>query len=396
MNPLNVILGFAGNGFGPLLGSIFLYALFFVAPLAALAMISYKLLSLPLRRRERARMVLDLIDTALSQGQPLEQTLISASASRDNTLGVRFHLFAAHLETGLRFNVALQKVPRLLPPQAIAMLNAGERIGDLSKVLPACRRLLNDGVSQTRGALNYLLILAFIVTPFTITIPTTLRTLVLPKFKEVFSGMLPGHPLPAFTQFIFGHNGNLLLVQNLVLLVIWLILIAYLGGPRVTHWINRILPGVPDRIFFRLPWRRKRLQRDFSSMLAILLDSGVPEPYAVALAADATANSVMRRRADQVRVLLSNGIPLPQAVGAMDDSGELQWRLRNTFERGRNFVRSLTGWHEALDAKAFQLEQTAAQFTTTGVVLFNGVIVGCIVTAVFLALIDLISEAALW
>ena len=31
-----------------------------------------------------------------------------------------------------------------------------------------------------------------------------------------------------------------------------------------------------------------------------------------------------------------------------------------------------------------------------GVVLFNGVIVGCIVTAMFLALIDLISEAALW
>jgi len=290
----------------------------------------------------------------------------------------------------------LRKVPRLLPPQAIAMLNAGERIGDLSKVLPACRRLLNDGVSQTRGALNYLLILAFIVTPFTITIPTTLRTLVLPKFKEVFNGMLPGHPLPAFTQFIFGHNGNLLLVQNLVLLMIWLILIAYLGGPRVTHWINRILPGVPDRIFFRLPWRRKRLQRDFSSILAILLDSGVHEPDAVALAADATANSVMQRRAAKVRILLSNGIPLPQAVSAMDDSGELQWRLRNTFERGRNFVRSLTSWHEALDAKAFQLEQTAAQFTTTGIVLFNGVIVGCIVTAVFLALIDLISEAALW
>ena len=396
MNGFNLILAFSENGFFALLGSIFLYAIFFLAPLAALALISYKLLSLPLQRRERARMVLDLIGTALTQGQPLEQTLISASASRDPILGVRFHLFAAHLETGLRFHEALQKVPRLLPPQVVAMLNASERAGDLSKVLPACRRLLNDGISQTRGALNYLLILAFIVTPFTITIPVLLKTLVLPKFKEVFNGMNPGHPLPAFTQFVFGHNGNLLLIQNLVLLAIWLLSIAYIGGPRVAHWINRILPGAPDRISFALPWRRKRLQRDFSAILALLLDSGVPEADAVTLAADSTANAVIQRRAAKVRERLSRGIQLPQAIGAMDDSGEWQWRLRNTFERGRDFVRSLTGWHEALDAKAFQLEQTAAQFTTTGVVLFNGVIVACIVTAVFLALIDLISEAALW
>ncbi len=394
MNDSHFILAFAESG--AFLISALLYVVFFIAPLCAVATISYKLLSLPLRRRERARMVLDLIETALGQGQPLEQTLIAASASRDNTLGVRFHLFAAYLETGLRFNNALQKVPGLVPRQIVAMLKAGERIGDLSKVLPACRRLLNDGVSQTRGALNYLLILAFIVTPFTITVPTMLNTIVLPKFKDVFNGMAPGHPLPAFTRFVFDYNGNLRLIQNLVLLVIWLILIAYIGGPRVTHWINRILPGVADRIFFALPWRRKRLQRDFSTVLSILLDSGVSESEALTLAADATANSVIRRRAEKVRELLSTGVPLPQAFGAMDDSGEWQWRIRNTFERGRNFVCSLNGWHEALDAKAFQLEQTAAQLTTTGVVLFNAVIVGCIVTAMFLALIDLISEAALW
>ena len=32
--------------------------------------------------------------------------------------------------------------------------------------------------------------------------------------------------------------------------------------------------------YYLLPWRRKRLQRDFSTMLAILLDSGVPESEA--------------------------------------------------------------------------------------------------------------------
>jgi hypothetical protein len=80
----------------------------------------------------------------------------------------------------------------------------------------------------------------------------------------------------------------------------------------------------------------------------------------------------------------------------MDDSGELRWRLTNALQHGRDFVRALAGWHEALDAKAFQQEQAAAQFTTTALVLFNGVIVASIVAAVFLALTNLMMEVALW
>ena len=45
------------------------------------------------------------------------------------------------------------------------MLNAGQKIGDLRKVLPACRQLLKDAVSQTRGAISYLVILTFVITP---------------------------------------------------------------------------------------------------------------------------------------------------------------------------------------------------------------------------------------
>ena len=80
----------------------------------------------------------------------------------------------------------------------------------------------------------------------------------------------------------------------------------------------------------------------------------------------------------------------------MDDSGELRWRLANALQGRGNFLRALMGWHEALDAKAFQEEQAAAQLTTTGLVLFNGVMVASIVIAVFLVLIQLLNEAVLW
>ena len=65
------------------------------------------LLSLPMRRAERARTILDLIETALQQGEPVEQALISISQSREQSVGVRFHLFVAWLDKGLRIDEAL-------------------------------------------------------------------------------------------------------------------------------------------------------------------------------------------------------------------------------------------------------------------------------------------------
>ncbi len=116
-------------------------------------------------------MFLDLLELGLQEGRTPEAAVTGAAASRDRSLGVRFHLLAAHLERGLRLSQALEQVPRLLPPQVRAMLKTGERIGDIRKVLPACRLLLRDSVSSVRSALNYLILLAFAVTPAMVLVP---------------------------------------------------------------------------------------------------------------------------------------------------------------------------------------------------------------------------------
>jgi type II secretory pathway component PulF len=376
--------------------AFFLYLLFGLVPICAISYGIYFLLTLPMRRAERARMFLDLLELGLREGRTPEAAVTSAAASRDRSLGVRFQLVAAHLEQGLRLSQALEQVPRLLPPQVQAMLSTGERIGDLRKVLPACRLLLRDSVSHVRSALNYLILLAFAITPAMVVVPIVLRLLVVPKMKEVFAGMLEGHSLPAFTRLVFGGSTWVMVLQLCLVGFIWLATLAYLGGPRLYGWVHHLLPGLQDWLLARLPWRRKRLQRDFSAMLAVLLDAEVPEAEAVTLAAQSTANLAIIGRAQKVRARLQNGVKLPEAIGALDDSGELQWRLANALRHGSGFVRALTGWHEALDAKAFQLEQAAAQFTTTALVLINGALVACIMIAVFLILISIINQTSLW
>jgi type II secretory pathway component PulF len=355
-----------------------------------LVFLLHYLISLPMRRAERARLFLDLAESALTRGRPLEETLISVSRSGDASLGTRFHLMAAWLERNLSLSDALDKVPRYLPPQITAMLKAGQKIGDLKKVFAACRQLLKDGVSQTRGAISYLVILTLVITPLGAFVLSMMQVAIIPKFRAISLGMGVGTNSSGI-EFLYHHGALLIMLQIGLLLLLWLAALIYIAGPRLAHWFP-----VLDQVYYRLPWRRKRMQRDFSTLLAILLDSGVPEPEAVALAADGTANTVFQRRAARVVENLRQGMNLTRAVEALDDSGEFAWRLANA-EHGRTgFLGALAGWHESLDAKAFQQEQAAAHGITSALVLWSGLYVGAVAISAFTFLTSIINSSDLW
>jgi len=370
------------------------YVVFLFVPLGLLIYAAYYLVSIPLRRQERARFFLDLLETALDRGGSLEQQLISMSATQDRAPGVRFHLLAAHLANGLRLGAALALVPRLVPPKIAAMLKTGERLGDLRKVLPACRRLTHDAVSQTRSGAHYLCVLVFFVTPAVMMILSAIITFVVPKFREVFAGMTETS-WPLFDALVASRIW-ILMAEGFFITATLLAVFFYVGGPRVTAWVQLGLPAFADWCAWRVPWKRKRMQRDFAGVLSILLDNGVPESEAVQLAADCTANEVFIHGARRVAQQLAKGVTLTEAMAALDDSGEFRWRLTNARAGDGGFVPALAGWCEALDARAFQQEQAAAQLATSSLVLFNGAIVAFIAIACFGALVEIVKEGVLW
>lgn len=310
-------------------------------------------LTLPMRRTERGLFFIDIVETGLKQGKRVEETIVSASASGEHALGARFHLLAAWLEKGLTLADALAKVPRLLPAQIVAMLRAGQRIGDVGKVLPACRQLFQDAISQTRGAYNYMMVLAFALTPVTVAITTIIAIYILPHFEEVVmwtsesGGALSEHVL--YIRFLAEHMWLWIAVQVCVLAVFLFAGFIYIGGPRVIGWARVLFDTLPDELAWQVPWKRKRMQRTFSAMLSVLLDSGVPEAEAVQLAADCTANAVLRTRAAKVVEAIRSGVKLAEAVEALDDTGEFRWRLTNaTHARGGFWTHYVVGMKRSM------------------------------------------------
>jgi type II secretory pathway component PulF len=354
---------------------------FWFTPLAVVAAVTVFLLSLPLRRQERARFFLDLLETGLASGRSPEHTLVSIAESRDVSVGPRFHLLAAHARSGHRLSEALEKVPALLPPQVAAVLRVGQEVGDVRRVLPGCRRMLEDGLGRFGAAVNYQILVLFTFNPLVV--------LVAP-YSFVQTRMVLGEVLSAFGVQVTGIVGGFITWNPLLSLGLWiatgLLLLGavfFLGGPRFPLWLQAGFYPVADWLAQRVPWRRNRLQRDFSSMLAILLDAEVPEDRALALAAESTANVIWIARAERVAWALRQGLPLTEAAQTLDPSGEFRWRLTNAARAQKGFVKSLAGWHEALDARAFEQEQSAAQLLSTLLVLLNGAIVAGIGAAIW-------------
>lgn len=371
-----------------------LWMILWVAPNLLVFWVVYYVLSLPLRRQERARFFLDLMEGCLQQGTTPEQGIVALSRTRDRSLGVRFHWLAAWVESGLSMQQALARVPGFLPSRVQGQLEIGFALGDLRRVLPVCRRVTTDALSAVQGASNYVVLSLLALSPFAAWALGLLSVYVLPKFVQIADDMEV--EMPWLVQWLSLHAGWLLTGIVLLSLVVYGFAVLYVAGPYVSGWLRRRGYVWPDWLAWQLPWRRRRLQRDYAALLALLLDGGMPEGEALALTGRCVPSAMFRVRTERARHDLERGQPLADALRHVDDSGELAWRLRNAAGGRGGFRGALEGWFEALDARAYQQEQVAMQLTTTALVLFNGVLVGLVVVGVFQPLIAVIHSTALW
>jgi type IV pilus assembly protein PilC len=379
-----------------------MFALLFIAfhvalwlgPAIALLVAAKFLIVRPMRRLEAAQMFLDLLEIGVARGRSPENTVVEAASLHEKALGKAFDRLAHRIQNGASLGRALELTPGLLPEPLVAMLQAGDGLGDIRKVLPPCRDALSAAPSRAMGAFNYLpvfspLLPLLVIAPF-------LCVVIIPKFQEIFHDLLEGAPLPFSTQIVIGYAKILLALGVLALALA--ILLPLLGQVR-RRWpslYSRTMKILFDLCLFRLPWCRKRMQRDFSAMLAILLDAGLPEPEAVTLASRSTGNHVFVTRSQMVIDRLQRGEKLTEAIRAVDDSGELQWRLANAVHGRDGFLRSLQGWHDTLDAKAYQQEQAASQVLSTALIILNGALVSIVALAIFQPIIAVIQREALW
>ena len=370
-------LAWAEVGFGFEVVPVVYYLLSVVLASAGLVGICWR----PIQRRERVRFFLYLLAQAEESGQSIEQIIISLSKGGEQPLGPQFDRVARHIEWGLmNLPEALAREPGCLPAQVVDTYKVGHETGDVSLILPVAQENHREnGESVFSGLIYHVIVLSIAVM-----IVGILMTYVIPKFKAIFADMLePGEVLPEFTMLFLKisdtikNNAAALFIPLLLLLGVWFYC-------KKKGWL--------DAFWLLMPWRRKRLQRDYSRVLVLLLDSGVPEEKAIELAAQSTSNRTIKKRARKVIASLQSGMGLTEAIKLMDDSREFRWRLTNALQTDGKFVDSLNGWHQSLSARADRQHRSFASLIEATMILLLGLIIGSIMIGMFLPLIKLMDK----
>lgn len=355
--------------------------------------IVYFLATIPIRRRDQVRLLLDLILGGLRDGRTPEETIVAVSRTRERIVGPRFHMAAALIEQGEPLISALGKVPSYVPPNVLGLLRSGTNDNGMERAALLAKNTISSGVGKTSSAMQYAYLLVLMLLPFSLGTLLMWKIVIWPKMEMIIAD-LEGTP-PELTLLVTGNIGWLGLGYLALAVGVALLLIGTLSTPKARTG-SSVFGLWRDRLAYRLPWRNRLLKRDFSLTLALLLDAGIPEGEAVIQAGAAVGNRFVRWKSLRIAKELAGGVPLAKAIRSFDERREFQWRLSNAAHSGSGFVRALYGWHEALQAEAFQKEQAAAQITTTLLLLLNGAAVCLVVSSIFAVFVAMTSQAVLW
>jgi type IV pilus assembly protein PilC len=270
------------------------------------------------------------------------------------------------------------------------MVKAGELGGVLEVVLARLSEFM-EKAQKIKGKVVAAMFYPVAVLVVAVAILGILMVFVIPKFKEVFSGMLDGAQLPGFTRLVLGISDA---IKSHILVVI---------GVGIGLWISSILIGrtkggrrVFDKIKLKMPVFGPVISKvaisRFTRTLGTLISSGVPILQALTIVRETSGNVIIGsavlaihdsvKEGETITAPLEASKVFPPMVVSMVDVGEQTGALPEMLLKiADNYDDEVDN---AVEAMTSLLEPI--------MIVFLAVVVGSIVIAMFMPLIALMNS----
>ncbi len=237
---------------------------------------------------------------------------------------------AASIENGGSLAEALAAHPRVFNQLYVSMVKAGEIGGALELTLRRLAEFMEKAhriKKRVKAAMVYPCAVLLVASG----ILSLLMTYVVPRFKEVFAGLMEGRALPAFTRFVFGVSQ---IVQTHLFAAAVTVAAAstlVMLGLR-TRWGRWSWDQLKLKLPILGPVFRKAAIGRFARTLGTLVGSGVPILQALSIVKETAANVVVGNVISTVHDRVKEGDPIaptlkssgvfPAMVAGMVDVGE--------------------------------------------------------------------------
>jgi len=294
------------------------------------------------------------------------------------------------VEGGNSFSEALKMRPKIFSPLYVNMVKAGEIGGALDETLTRLAEFM-EKARKIKGKIKSAMFYPCAVMLVAIGVLSVLMIFVVPRFRQVFDGLLNGVPLPAFTVLIFNISEQ---VKNHALRCL-------VGMGAVGVWFWLFLKTKWGRLLFDKfklvmpllgPVFQKAAISRFARTLGTLVGSGVPILQALTIVKETAGNKIVGRVISKVHEHVKEGDAIaptlkasgvfPVMVAGMVDVGEQTGALPEML------MKIADNYDDEVDNATSAMTSLLEPI----MILVLAVIVGCIVVAMFLPIKVLIDH----
>ena len=329
--------------------------------------------------------------TLIDAGLPLLRGLrVLEKQERNPTLKRIIDELALSIEGGSTFSEALAQHPKVFNRLFVNMVKAGELGGVLEVVLARLAEFM-EKAQKIKGKVIAASFYPVAVLIVAIAILGVLMVFVIPKFREVFEGLGDGRALPAFTTLVLGISEtvkeNILMTIGVVVAVfiVFRLLLKTALGRRLWDQFKLKVP-VMGPVVSKIAIAR------FTRTLGTLVSSGVPILQALTIVKETSGNVIVANAINAVHESVKEGetitAPLegsgvfPPMVISMVDVGEQTGALPEML------LKIADNYDDEVDNAVSAMTSLLEPI----MIVLLAVIVGSIVIAMFLPLIDLMNN----
>ena len=230
--------------------------------------------------------------TLVDAGLPLLRGLrVLEKQERNATLKGIIGELAVAIEGGSTFSEGLAQHPKVFNRLFVNMVKAGELGGVLEVVLNRLSEFM-EKAQKIKGKVVAAMFYPIAVLVVATVILSILMVYVIPKFKEVFDGMLGGAQLPAFTRFVLAISDTIRLhfvatISALAAFVVLLLLFIRTKFGRHAFDKFKLKMPVIGPVINKVAISR------FTRTLGTLVSSGVPILQALTIVKETAGNVII-------------------------------------------------------------------------------------------------------
>ncbi len=328
-----------------------------------------------------------MIETGVTLVEALE--CIAAQATRPQLRALAGDV-AQRVSQGSDFSAALAKHPRSFPKLYVALVQAAEKSGMLSKLLNRATNYLRDEqeiVRKVKGAVTY----PGIMFAFAITTTVFLLVFVLPKFTVIYANR--GATLPLPTKIMMTISESLIhhwmyIVGAIVAMTIgWIAYVRTEGGRHFWHRVQLRIPLIGAM------FRKMHLARALR-MIGTMTSAGVSLLESVQTANELCDNNEFRslwtRVGDQIQEGKQLSEPLtesylvPRSIAQMIHSAEKSGKLAFVMEQVAQYS------EQELKEKIAEL----TRYIEPAMIVIMGAIIGTVALALMLPIFTISKVVA--